>query len=82
MTHPVTVRLFAAIAEAVGRDEVSIPAGTVGDVVDWLVISGGPETPRVLGLCSVLVDGQRADSVDVEVPAGATVDVLPPFAGG
>ena len=36
----VTVRLFAAIAEAVGRDEVSLPAATVGDVVDALVLAG------------------------------------------
>jgi molybdopterin converting factor small subunit len=78
----VTVRLFAAIAEAVGRDELSLPAATVGDVVDALVAAGGPDTPRVLGLCSVLVNGRRAGSADVGVPAGATVDVLPPFAGG
>ena len=78
----VTVRLFAAIAEAVGRDELSIPAATVGDVADALMATGGPDTSRVLGLCSVLVDGRRADSAEVGVPVGATVDVLPPFAGG
>lgn len=78
----VTVRLFAAIAEAVGREELSLRADTVGDVVDALVAAGGPDTFRVLGLCSVLVDGRRASSGDVAVPAGATVDVLPPFAGG
>ena len=78
----VTVRLFAAIAEAVGRAELTVDAATVGDVVDALVATGGPDTTRVLERCSVLVGGVRADSVDTLVPAGATVDVLPPFAGG
>ncbi len=78
----VTVRLFAAIAEAVGRDRLTVPAATIGDVVDALVAAGGPDTPRVVERCSVLVGGRRAGSLDEAVPAGAVVDVLPPFAGG
>ena len=82
MSGTVTVRLFAAVAEAVGAEELTVHAATVGDVVDALVATGGPDTPRVLGLCSMLVDGHRAASVDDGLPEGATVDVLPPFAGG
>ena len=81
-TATVTVRLFAAAAEAVGAEQLQLPAGTVQDVVDALVTAGGPGTAPVLGRCSFLVDGLRADTAEAPVPAGAVVDVLPPFAGG
>jgi molybdopterin converting factor small subunit len=43
------------------------------------------ELPRVLAVCSVLVDDQpvgRDDPGRVVVPVGAHVEFLPPFAGG
>ena len=82
MSAPVTVRLFAAAAEAVGADQLELPATTVRDVVTALVAAGGPDTPAVLDRCSFLVGGLRAGTADAPVPAGAVVDVLPPFAGG
>ena len=36
---------------------------------------------RVLGRCALLADGTRVEGDDT-VAAGATLDVLPPFAGG
>lgn len=81
-TTTATVRLFAAAAEAVGAEQLELPVGTVQEVVDALVATGGPDTAAVLGRCSFLVAGLRADTTQTPVPAGAVVDVLPPFAGG
>ncbi|TGO05270.1 MoaD/ThiS family protein [Serinibacter arcticus] len=83
----VAVRLFAGAAEAYGAETASVPPGqsgaaTIGDVVAALVASGGPGTADVLGRCSFLVAGVRTDDPATAVPAGAGVDVLPPFAGG
>ena len=39
---------------------------------------------RVVAACSLLVDGEsvRRDDTDHALPAGAVIDLLPPFAGG
>lgn len=80
----VTVRYFAAAAEAAGVEEetlASAEAGsTVGELRDLLVGRYGPAMERVVANGSFLVDGvvQR----DGSAPIGANVDVLPPFAGG
>ncbi|MGC0250612.1 MULTISPECIES: MoaD/ThiS family protein [unclassified Pseudactinotalea] len=78
----VRVRLFAVAAEMIGRTEVQSAAGTVGDLLRDLTAHGGPGTGDVLDRCSILVNGRRSSSAQDPVPAGATVDVLPPFAGG
>ncbi|PFG21027.1 MoaD/ThiS family protein [Serinibacter salmoneus] len=82
MTTATTVRLFAGAAEAVGAHEVATSAGSVGELMAELAERGGPLAVDVLGRCSVLVAGQRADGPHAPIPAGAVVDVLPPFAGG
>ncbi|WP_062133001.1 MoaD/ThiS family protein [Demequina aestuarii] len=77
----VTVRLFAAAAEAAGVDESQVSATTVGEVRAQLLDAHGAGLEAVLRQCAVVVAGhRRAD--DATIPAGATVDVLPPFAGG
>ena len=45
------------------------------------MISAHPALAAVLGRCALLADGSRVDGDD-HVLAGATLDVLPPFAGG
>lgn len=81
-----TVRYFAAAAEAAGREEeVLAPAlaaslTTVGAVRAHLVERYGAAMARVLANGSFLVDG--VVSRDDARPVGRTVDVLPPFAGG
>lgn len=76
------VRYFAGAAEAAGRDEQQIDEElTLGTLRTQLSEQHGVEFARVLGRCAVLVDGERLDD-DALVPPGATVDVLPPFAGG
>ena len=43
----------------------------------------GPRFAEVLAVSSLLCAGNRLDPASTtELPAGAVVDVLPPFAGG
>lgn len=79
----ISVRLFAAAAEAFGASETEVTdvtdlAGVVGALAE-----GRPERLRaILDQCSFFIDGEHRTSLDVAVPDGARVDVLPPFAGG
>jgi len=80
----VTVRYFAAAAEATGVEEETFAPGTVGatvgDLREVLVGRYGAAMARVVANGSFLVDGLvRRDGA---APLGSNVDVLPPFAGG
>ena len=84
----VLVRYFAAAAEAAGVEEERFDlAGTetfegltLGELRDALVARYGAPMARVVANGSFLVDGVvRRDGA---APLGASVDVLPPFAGG
>ena len=83
----ITVRYFAAAAEAAGVDEevwaCDGPA-TLADLRAMLAERYGDAMARVLRGGSFLVDGRvRRDHGAIEGGAGrARVDVLPPFAGG
>ncbi|MGI9822695.1 MoaD/ThiS family protein [Agromyces sp. Marseille-Q5079] len=79
----VTVRYFAAAADAAAREEELLElegSPTVGDLRDLLLARYGAPMERVLRSGSFLVDGR------VERDPAATlserVDILPPFAGG
>ena len=77
----VTVRYFAAAADAAGRLEETLPAvATVGALRALLIEEYGDPMARVLASGSFLVDGvvSRDDAREL----GSRVDVLPPFAGG
>jgi len=79
----VALRYFAAARAALGRSEETLavpPGATVADVVARLA-AATPAAEPVLARCSVLLDGRRAAPSDV-VPDGASLDLLPPFAGG
>ena len=82
MADPVvTVRYFAAAADAAGLIEETLPAvETVGALRAALIEKYGDPMRRVLASGSFLVDGvvSRDDSREL----GLRVDVLPPFAGG
>ncbi|MBU4215809.1 MAG: MoaD/ThiS family protein [Actinobacteria bacterium] len=82
MNPVVTVRCFAGGAEAAGLSTESLPAGTVGELVDLMVDRHGPDLQRVLTRCSLLAGGVRVSDQTTTLADGATVDVLPPFAGG
>jgi len=77
----VTVRLFAAAAEAAGTDETSLPSGTTSQISEQLFATSGDDLARVWRQCALMVDGRRVESDEV-IADGSTLDVLPPFAGG
>ena len=73
-------RLFVGAAEAAGAAELTVDAPTVGAL--RAALGGVARLGTVLDRCALLVDGRRASDDAEPVPASATVDVLPPFAGG
>lgn len=79
---PVTVRYFAGAQAAAGTAQERCEATSVGALVSALEASHGPALSRVLGAASFLVDGVSVRDPAYPLPDGATVDVLPPFAGG
>lgn len=81
-TTTVTVRYFAAAAEAAGTPTETLVAGTAGQLRDAMVAEHGDDLARVLTRCSLLAGGKRLDDDAAPLTAGSTVDVLPPFAGG
>lgn len=74
------VRLFAAAAEATGLSEFDSDAGSLGELLARLRTDD--HAVRVLGVCSVLIDGVRASDPDTDVTGARVIDILPPFAGG
>lgn len=77
----IQVRYFAAAAEAAGvqSETLTVADGATVAELRETMIAEHPALGGVVQLCSFLVDGQAAELTD---PVGATVDVLPPFAGG
>ncbi|MDI1461715.1 MoaD/ThiS family protein [Catellatospora sp. KI3] len=79
----ITVRFFAGARAAAGVPEGSYPAGLdLGQLIKELGADRGDGLARVLLSASFLVDGLAWHDRHAPIPAGATVDVLPPFAGG
>jgi sulfur-carrier protein len=76
----VTIRYFAAARTAAGESSATADATSIRDLIGT-VSTNRPELARVLGICTFLLDGQRADPTTPLHP-GAQVDALPPFAGG
>jgi molybdopterin converting factor small subunit len=78
----VTVRYWAGARAAAGAETETVPAGTVGDLL--ASIGARPGLARVLRSCSLLVDGMAVHRSETGRPLspGATIEVLPPFAGG
>jgi len=79
----VSVQFFAAARAAVGAPELLVSAGSLATVLDDIALSH-PEFGAVRPRCSFLVDGRAAhgDPAEIMLADGATLDVLPPFAGG
>ena len=76
------VRYFAGARAAAGTSAESIEATTLDDLVAVLADRHGERLALVLKAASFLVDGLACHDRRAALPAGATVDVLPPFAGG
>lgn len=79
----ITVRYFAGARAAAGVPEDQLPPGcTLAQLSATVVARRGERLGRVLGAASFLVDGVAWRDRDRPLPDPATVDVLPPFAGG
>ncbi|GEL17030.1 MoaD/ThiS family protein [Pseudonocardia asaccharolytica] len=84
-TGTVTVRYYAAARAAAGIDDepVALAAGsTLADLLAALRERHGAEFATVLSRCSYLLDEVAVHDHGVVLPDGATLDILPPFAGG
>lgn len=84
MTANVTVRYYAAARAAAGIDEEGLPLPAdlpLQSLLAGLASRHGADLARVLDISSFLINGLNGPR-DRVVPADATVDVLPPFAGG
>lgn len=77
----VTVRYWAAARAAAGVDDDTLPGPDTVDGLLARLAETRPALRAVLPACSVLVDGLASRGA-APVPAGATVEILPPFAGG
>src|SRR5262249_19243817 len=78
----VVVRYFAGARAAAGVAEEKVEAATLAELVASLALARGAPLARVLASASFLVDGLAGRDHASTLPEGATVDVLPPFAGG
>lgn len=77
------MRYFAGARAAAGAAEEAAPAElSVADLLSHLEVRHGSRLGKVLAVASVLVDGYACHDREVTLPAGSTVDILPPFAGG
>ena len=84
-TATVTIRYFAAARAAAGVETEPLELrkdATVDDALAAIRERHGAELARVLDRCSFLLDEVAVRDRSAIVPAGATVDILPPFAGG
>ncbi|ANZ36612.1 molybdopterin synthase sulfur carrier subunit [Lentzea guizhouensis] len=81
----VKIRYFAGARAAAGvadEDLVLDGSPTVAVVVSAIEERHGDRLAKVLAASSFLLDGVAVRDTSVPVPAGAQLDVLPPFAGG
>ncbi|MFG2053208.1 MoaD/ThiS family protein [Micromonospora sp. NPDC048930] len=82
---PVTgirVRYFGGTRAAAGTSEEDHPASTLAELLDRMGEAHGPRLRAALRTCSFLVNGTQWRDRHAVLPSPATVDVLPPFAGG
>lgn len=80
-----TIRYWAAAREAAGVGEEPYDASTLADALAAASARRGLEFVRVVRRSSFLIDGAPVGSRDhtgIALPDGATIEVLPPFAGG
>ncbi|WP_020669959.1 MoaD/ThiS family protein [Amycolatopsis nigrescens] len=81
----VQVRYFASARAATGMDSevLTLPAGSsVAEAVLELRGLHAGALSKVLDAASFLLDGVAVRDTSIQLPDGAELDVLPPFAGG
>ena len=77
----VTVRYWASARAAAGRDTEPFVGSQVGDVLGEAAAATHTGLSAVLDASTILVDGRQVTASELLVE-GATLEVLPPFAGG
>jgi molybdopterin converting factor small subunit len=80
-----TIRYWAAARAAAGVGAESFDAETLAAVLAEARRRHGAALARVLDRCSFVVDEEPVGNRDpgtVQLKDGATIEVLPPFAGG
>jgi len=78
-----TVRYFAGARAAVGGIRTErITAASIDELAGILTERHGERLAVVLKAAAYLVDGLACHDRQAALPRDATVDVLPPFAGG
>jgi len=77
----VTVRFYAAARKAAGVTELKLDAATAMQILDKAV-EAHPNLAQVLPQCSFLLNEVALHDLSTQVLDHATLDVLPPFAGG
>jgi molybdopterin converting factor small subunit len=77
----VTVRFYAAARKAAGVSELQLEPATAMQVLDKAV-EAHPNLAQVLPQCSFLLNEIALHDLNTQILDDATLDVLPPFAGG
>jgi len=77
----VTVRFYAAARKAAGTSEIQLDPASAMQLLDKAV-EAHPNLAQVLPQCSFLLNEIALHDLSTQVLDGATLDVLPPFAGG
>ncbi len=76
----VTIRYWASARAAAGCDSERFVGHRVGDVLE-AAAAAHTGLGVVLRVCTVLLDGRQVTASE-PLSEGATIEVLPPFAGG
>jgi molybdopterin converting factor small subunit len=80
-----TMRYWAAARAAAGVESEPFDATTLAEALDAARAAHGDGFARVVSVCSFVIDGDPVGTRphgEVKLLDGATVEVLPPFAGG
>ena len=80
----VSLHYWAGARATAGTAEEQWEAGTVREALQQAAAARDPRFTRVLGACTLLVDGLAAHEADLDrvLTGPVRVEVLPPFAGG
>ncbi|CAA9308855.1 MAG: hypothetical protein AVDCRST_MAG48-1891 [uncultured Friedmanniella sp.] len=80
----VHLHYWAGARAAAGTASEEVDAATVREALALVAARRDARFARVLGACSLLVDGLAAHEDDLRAPltGPVRVEVLPPFAGG
>ena len=77
----VTVRFYAAARKAAGVSEIQLEPASAMQLLDKAV-EAHPNLAQVLPQCSFLLNEVALHDLNTQILDNATLDVLPPFAGG